>query len=84
MIKFVKKIRFYLRNAIWNYWFWLNCKRKFVEYSFIKKNPINNKREKIVKRRFVGYEYKGKIYIDNPGISIKNKDEWDVVKKSYK
>jgi hypothetical protein len=84
MIKFFKKIRFYLRNAIWNYWFWLNCKRKFVEYSFIKKNPINNKREKIVKRRFVGYEYKGKTYIDNPGIPLKNKDEWDIIKKSYK
>ncbi len=84
MKNFLKKIKFYIKNAIWNYWFWLNCKRKFVEYSFIKKNPINGKREKVVKRRFLGYEYKGKIYIDNPGIPIKNNNEWRIIKKSYK
>ena len=61
------KLIFYIKNAIWNYKFWLNCKRKYVEYSFVKKNMINGKREKIVKRRFQGYEYKGQIYQDNPG-----------------
>jgi hypothetical protein len=84
MIKFLRKIKFYIKNAIWNYWFWLNCKRKFVEYSFIKKNPINGKREKVVKKRFLGYEYKGKVYIDNPGLPVKNNDEWEIIKKSYK
>jgi len=84
MIKFLKKIKFYIKNAIWNYFFWLNCKRTFVEYSYIKKNPINSKREKIIKKRFIGYKYKGKIYTDNPGVPISSEYEWEVIKNNYK
>lgn len=80
-MNFFSKIKFYIKNCIWNYKFWFFCKRKYVEYSFIKKNPINGKREKIVKKRFQGYEYKGKIYQDNPGMPIKTKYEWERVKK---
>lgn len=76
-----KKIKFYIKNAIWNYKFWLFCRRKYVEYSFIKKNPINGKREKIVKRRFQGYEYKGRIYQDNPGMPIQNENDWKLIKR---
>ena len=80
-MKFFKKIKFYIKNSIWNYKFWLLWKRKFVEYSFIKKNRINGKREKVIKKRFQGYEYKGKIYQDNPGMPLSTKYEWDIVKK---
>lgn len=69
------KLRFYILNAKWNYSFWLWSKRKYVDVSFIKTNPINGKREKIIKRRFKGYEYKGKTYEDNPGIPL-TKEEW--------
>ena len=81
---FLKKILFYIKNAIWNYKFWLNCRRKYVEYSFIKQNPINQKKEKIIKRRFMGYEYKGKIYLDNPGMPLTKESEWKYIKKCYK
>lgn len=76
------KLRFYIKNAIWNYRFWLNCKRKYVEYSFVKKNMINGKREKVVKKRFQGYEYKGKVYQDNPGMPISSENDWKFVKKN--
>jgi hypothetical protein len=75
------KIKIYIKNAIWNYKFWFFCKRKYVEYSYIKKNPINGKREKMVKKRFLGYEYKGKIYQDNPGMPIKKESDWNFIKK---
>ena len=75
------KIKIYIKNAIWNYKFWFFCKRKYVEYSYIKKNPINGKREKMVKKRFLGYEYKNKIYQDNPGMPIKTESDWKFIKK---
>lgn len=70
-----------IKNTIWNYKFWFFCKRKYVEYSYIKKNPINGKKEKMVKRRFLGYEYKGKIYQDNPGMPIQRESDWKFIKK---
>ena len=77
------KLRFYIKNIIWNYSFWIMCKRTYVDYSFLKKNPINGKTEKIIKRRFIGYTYKGKLYQDNPGMPIKSKDDWKHLKKKY-
>ncbi len=82
-MNFFKKIKYYIKNAIWNYKFWLFCKRKYVDYSYIVKNPINGKTEKKIKRRFQGYEYKGKVYQDNPGFPLKNKDEWRYIKKTF-
>jgi hypothetical protein len=76
------KIGFYIKNAIWNYKFWLFSKRKYVEYSYVVKNPINGKTEKKIKRRFKGYEYKGKIYQDNPGVPIKNEAHWKYIKNT--
>tara|TARA_R110001592_G_scaffold75555_2_gene228722 strand:+ start:321 stop:569 length:249 start_codon:yes stop_codon:yes gene_type:complete len=80
-MKLFGQIKFYIKNSIWNYKFWLFCKRKYVEYSFTKKSPINGKREKVIKKRFLGYEYKGKIYQDNPGMPITSEYEWNIVKK---
>ena len=31
----------------------------------------------------MGYEYKGKIYQDNPGLPIKNKSNWEIYKKRF-
>jgi hypothetical protein len=81
-MSFFKKIKFYIKNAIWNYKFWLFSKRKYVDYSYTIKNPISGKIEKVIKRRFQGYEYDGKIYQDNPGIPIKNEQDWKIIKKN--
>tara|TARA_R110000868_G_scaffold105774_10_gene290455 strand:- start:9932 stop:10201 length:270 start_codon:yes stop_codon:yes gene_type:complete len=77
------KLRFYIKNIIWNYSFWIRCKRTYVDYSFVKTNPINGKREKVIKRRFIGYNYKGKLYQDNPGMPISSKNDWKFLKKNY-
>jgi hypothetical protein len=79
-MSFFAKIKFYIKNAIWNYKFWLLAKRKYVFYNYIIDNPIKQKKQKVSKKRFLGYEYKGNVYLDNPGKPIKNKEEWDIVK----
>lgn len=75
------KFRFYLLNARWNYSFWLFCRRKYAFVSYVKVNPINQKREKIIKKRFLGYEYKGNVYEDNPGFPIRSDEELNVWRK---
>jgi hypothetical protein len=35
----------------------------------------------MVKKRFLGYEYKNKIYQDNPGMPIKTESDWKFIKK---
>lgn len=80
---FFNIITFYIKNILWNYFFWLNCRRKYVDYTFFKVNDISGERVKVVKRRFMGYEYKGKIYQDNPGLPIKNKSNWKIYKKRF-
>jgi hypothetical protein len=86
-MKFVKNlfnnIIFYFQNIIWNYLFWLNCRRKYVEYTFFKINDISGERVKVVKKRFMGFEYKGKVYQDNPGMPIKSKNNWKIYKKRF-
>ena len=85
MFKFWKKskIRFYIQNAKWNYSFWINCKRTYVDYSYVVKNPISGKNKKIIKRRFLGYKYKGNLYQDNPGMPISSKEDWIYSKKKF-
>lgn len=75
------KVRFYLLNAKWNYSFWLFCKRKYAYVSYIKINPIKQNREKVIKKRFLGYEYKGKLYEDNPGMPMKSNSDWKIWRK---
>ena len=76
-------LRFFILNAKHNYDFWLNSKKIFREIEFIKFNSSfrNNSFSKEKRKRFVGYEYKGKIYLDNPGLIIKDRDLWEVWKK---
>jgi len=71
--------RFYCLNAKHNYDFWLNSRRVFttIEYLKFASHLRSSSFKKQKKKRFVGYEYKGKIYLDNPGISIKERDVWE-------
>jgi hypothetical protein len=75
-------LRFYVLNAIHNYDFWLNSKKVYTKIEFPKSNSFrNNKYIKEERKRFLGYEYKGKIYLDNPGLIINDRDLWERWKK---
>ena len=74
-------LRFYVLNTCWNYKFWLNAKKI---YELI---PQTNYTNRLVeneipgsKKRFKGYMYKGRIYLDNPGIPNIERDVWNVWK----
>ena len=76
------KLRYYVLNAKDNYDFWLRSKKIFktIEYKEIA-SFRNLDFKKVRKKRFVGYQYKGKIYLDNPGIIISDRDVWKSWKK---
>lgn len=73
-------IRFYIKNAIWNYNFWFNSRKKFKEVSYIKRTMLGNGLTKVIKKKFEGYEFKGKIFTDNPGMPIEDRNEWEAWK----
>ena len=78
-------LRFYILNAIHNYDFWLNSKKVFEKIEYLKPASMsfrNNKYDKITKKRFLGYKYKGKVYLDNPGLSITDRQVWEKWKKN--
>lgn len=77
----ISKIRFYIKNTIWNYSFWLFCKKKYKTISYIKQDVKNLKRENVSKKKFEGYLYKGKVYLDNPGLQNIKKSTWKSWKK---
>lgn len=64
-------------NASWNYRFWLNAKKVYTETEY---KPMNDsgfytgETKRI--RKFIGYIYNGKIYQDNPGLPIKDRELW--------
>jgi hypothetical protein len=74
------RLRFYVLNAIWNYKFWLFAEKIYKEHKYdVIDNDLNldnvditgkiiYKTKTIVKRRFVGYMYDGRMYLDNPGV----------------
>ncbi len=69
-------LRFYWLNTIWNYSFWLGCKKVYHSISFQRTHPIRpTKRE--VKKRFAGYMFKGNLFLDNPGMPIKDRSVWE-------
>ncbi len=83
------RLRFYILNALWNYKFWLFAEKLYKMHTYeIDDNElslenvdvtgkINFKKKKVSKRRFVGYMYKGGLYIDNPGLRhTVDKDTW--------
>lgn len=74
-------LRFYVLNATWNYRFWILCRKKYKDVTYFKKDFFRNNSEEVTKRRFEGYSYKGKMYLDNPGIIDIEKDVWEKWKK---
>ena len=84
------KLRFYIKNTLWNYKFWLFSKKVFknVTYQTDKDDYTMDfdftlkKDKKIVsKRRFIGYFFENNVYLDNPGIKIKDRKLWKKLKK---
>lgn len=87
------RLRFYILNTIWNYKFWLFAEKMFKEHKVeITDNNLGldnvditgkiiYKKKIITKRRFIGYRYKGILYLDNPGFRHTiDKDTWDAWK----
>ena len=88
------RLRFYLLNTIWNYKFWLFAEKIFRIHTYeIEDNNLSlenvditgkiiyNKKW-ITKRRFVGYMYDGRMYLDNPGLKhTVDIDTWQSWKK---
>lgn len=70
------KIRFYIKNAIWNYRFWIFSKKQFKTVTYTERDFFSNPIKEVNKRKFVGYLYKGSLYQDNPGMPISDKDVW--------
>ena len=91
MKRFLKNIwkyshlRFYILNAMWNYKFWLNAKKLYRnisyqiddgEYDMNFDYTLKKKKKTITKKRFVGYFFNNNVYIDNPGISVEDRETW--------
>ena len=69
------KWRFYYKNFIWNTRFFLFSKKKFKDVEYVKGIDVFNP-ERVKKHRFIGYEFMGKIYLDNPGFTDVDKEVW--------
>ncbi len=83
MLHYIEKIwhystlRFYIKNLIWNYNFWLKSKKIFdeIEYRLKDDNGFYTGKTKKIKK-FKGFLYKGKLYLDNPGFPIEERELW--------
>jgi len=90
------RLRFYILNAHWNYKFWLFAEKIFKEHSYdvvdeenlsldnvdVTGKIIYNKKKKKSKRRFIGYLFEGRMYLDNPGIRhLVKKTTWEIWKR---
>ena len=80
------KARFYIKNSLWNYNFWIKCEKiyKTVNYTvnsgdfFVDEVfKMHYKQKSVTKKRFVGYMYKDNIYHDNPGMPIEDRETWE-------
>ncbi len=87
MIEFIEKIwyyssiRFYVKNFIWNYNFWLKSKKilEEIEYKVKDQNGFYTGESRKIKK-FKGFMVKDKIYLDNPGFPIDDRNLWIVWK----
>lgn len=69
------KVRFYYKNLTSNLLFYFFSKKVYKEVSYTKDEHIFN--PVIIKtKRFLGYEFKGKIYLDNPGFLDVESEVW--------
>lgn len=73
--------RFYMKNFIWNYSFWLKSKKIFeeIEYQVKDHNGFYTGEKRKIKK-FKGFLLNDKIYLDNPGFPIQDRDLWIVWK----
>ena len=70
-------LRFYILNIIHNYKFWLNAKKLYDITKSSQKDRLGNTTTVSSKKRFKGYVYNGKIYLDNPGIPNIERGVWE-------
>lgn len=74
---YYSKFRFHLLNAVWNYQFWLNAKKIYTETEYKPMNDNGFYTGEIRKiKKFLGYKYKDKVYLDNPGMPINDRSLW--------
>jgi len=93
LLNFLKQsiFYFYLKNLIWNIRFWFFCKKIYKTFSYEISSKdfvldevlkMHYKKEIITKKRFVGYLFENKIYYDNPGFPILDRNSWLKIKKN--
>ena len=75
------RLRFYMKNTYWNYRFWFFCKKQYKNIKYRDTDAFSMETKNVTKRRFAGYLYQGKLYLDNPGILGIERDVWQVWKK---
>lgn len=88
------RLRFYILNTLWNYKFWLFAEKiyRMHTYEVVEDNlsledvditgKIRFKKKKVTKRRFIGYKYDGRMYLDNPGFRhMVDEETWKAWKK---
>lgn len=78
-------LRFYILNARWNYGFWLFSEKIYTnitkmidddKYDYDYTFSVIRKKKVISSKRFIGYMYKGMIYLDNPGLQNIDEETW--------
>jgi hypothetical protein len=84
------KLRFYIKNAIWNYKFWFFAKKIYKDFHYETDDQgfnvdtvlkMHTKKKKMKKRRFAGYFYEGRLYLDNPGLQNIDHETWEAWRK---
>lgn len=82
------KLRFYILNALWNYRFWLFSEKVYKDHTYeIEEDfsledldvtgKMRPKTSRVHQRRFLGYMYKDRLYLDNPGVKeMVDKETW--------
>jgi len=84
------KLNFYLQNFLFNVSFWLRCRKLYKTIGYRKRTGnfdidevgrMHYKYTTVKKKRFVGYVYKNDIYLDNPGMQIKDREQWESWRK---
>lgn len=74
-------LRFYFLNTLWNYKFWLNCSKEYTIIKYLKRHEYYSSKYEVERKRFLGYKYKGQIFLDNPGFPVKDRDVWEQWRK---
>jgi|LakMenEpi03Aug12_release.lakeMendotaPanAssembly.Ray.scaffolds.fasta_scaffold234066_4 hypothetical protein len=77
------RLRFYYKNLTSNMLFYLLSEKVYKDVSYTRDEHIFRPTP-IKTKRFLGYKYKGKIYLDNPGFDDIEDEVWHFWKsKNY-